>query len=691
MVADQRTSNPGVGTSEGDKAVFRHRGEYVVSFDERKAKILEMLRKEHPDEDHTEIQVGLPRVRRCNSSLEYTVTSYYTYQGNKVFLRQAVMIPEDPLQEDVDATILEHIWNFAPEAVKKLAPRTIGAIDLYEEDSALDRMYVLLGGPALYGLPLSCVYDKLSRKQKVSVASQLGRVYREVQRMRTVGCGYPELHLNEGVDDKDDPAKFFRQAIQPYQMTMAEGDEMKKTLPEKEEKEDESDSETYLASADDVVLTRERLANGPEFHLKARQILILQLKRWIHLLHHRHSVDHDDDKGDDQCGLLQCALYMAREIIARNPDVFEPKDGDGSEDDHPNMCLHNPYLGTPENIMVQFRPGRAVPTITGIWDWGASAFDPQFASCRPPSWLWRSGVPSKEAKAAETEKETYASVAAAAPPPAPPAPATTDNGDAGELATVQIRGLPEGRPWPAQRAELRPVFAKFGRITSMHVACNRETGLTRNGWAKVTYADPAEAAKACRQMHGQPLPARLDEQQQQQQQQPQEDSNTKNVTTDNETPPKLWVCIDTLSYNDSHWKPHLGPLDACDRLAETVQQAHASRDTLWYDRRGDEPLDPTAIKPTDPAGSEIKRAFDEAVGTPFRRVAYNPDMAFARNLYAVVRDRPWRRAVVGHNLKVLEDLVTAWYEREAERAANFDDDDEEIRVRSRRAAVSFVD
>ncbi|KAK8083860.1 hypothetical protein PG996_002641 [Apiospora saccharicola] len=534
MVADQRTSNPGVGTSEGDKAVFRHRGEYVVSFDERKAKILEMLRKEHPDEDHTEIQVGLPRVRRCNSSLEYTVTSYYTYQGNKVFLRQAVMIPEDPLQEDVDATILEHIWNFAPEAVKKLAPRTIGAIDLYEEDSALDRVYVLLGGPALYGLPLSCVYDKLSRKQKVSVASQLGRVYREVQRMRTVGCGYPELHLNEGVDDKDDPAKFFRQAIQPYQMPMAEGDEMKKTLPEKEEKEDESDSETYLASADDVVLTRERLANGPEFHLKARQILILQLKRWIHLLHHRHSVDHDDDKGDDQCGLLQCALYMAREIIARNP-------GTGTR----TIILIC-------NIMVEFRPGRAEPTITGIWDWGASAFDPHR---------------------------------------------------------------------------------------------NRERDLCKRS----SSSTPTNTTST---------------------------SNTKNVTTDNETPPKLWVCIDTLSYNDSHWKPHLGPLDACDRLAETVQQAHASRDTLWYDRRGDEPLDPTAIKPTDPAGSEIKRAFDEAVGTPFRRVAYNPDMAFARNLYAVVRDRPWRRAVVGHNLKVLEDLVTAWYEREAEWAANFDDDDE---------------
>lgn len=45
-------------------------------------------------------------------------------------------------------------------------------------------------------------------------------------------------------------------------------------------------------------------------------------------------------------------------------------------------------------------------------------------------------------------------------------------------------------------------------------------------------------------------------------------------------------------------------------------------------------------------------------------------MAFAWNLYAVVRDRPWRRSVAPYNLKVIEHLVTEWYEKEAKVAAS---------------------
>ncbi|KAK8140135.1 hypothetical protein PG984_000201 [Apiospora sp. TS-2023a] len=679
MAADQRTSNPGLDKlGEDDEADFRHWDEYVMSFDERKAKILEMLQKEYPDGEHAETYVGLPRVRHCNSSLEYPVTFYNTSQGS---FREAVMIPEDPAQATVDDEVLEYIWYFAPEAVKKLAPRSIYTSGVFGAGNPLNRPWILLGGPAICGLPLSRVWDRLSRKQKVAVASQLGLVYREVQTMREVGCGYPEIRIsNEIGDDEDDYDNVVRPGIRCYHMTAGEGDEMAKALPnmEEEEEEEEAASETYLASAGDVVLTRHRLKNGPGFFLKARQILVLQLQRWIHILHHRYPVDLDDDEANDQCGLLQCALYMAREIIARNPDVFEPKDEDGNEDDHPNMCLHNPYLGTPENIMVEFRAGSAEPTITGIWDWGASAFDPRFASCRPPSWLWSGGVSAKEeakaAKVEEEKKKAYGSVATSA------APATTGNGvvdddDDDELATVRIRGLWAGRSWSAQEAELRAAFAKFGRITSLVVPYDRRTARTRLGWATITYADADDAAEACRQMNGQPLPAPLDEQQQQKQ--PQEDKDEEENKDDDDDTPKMCVVIDTVPYNDSIWKPRLDSLEACDdRLAVTVQQAHAERDSLWYDRRGDEPLDPTAIRPTDAAGEEIQRAFDEAVGAPFRRVAYNPDMAFARNLYAVVRDRPWRRSVVGHNLKVLEGLVTAWYEKEAERAANFDDDDE---------------
>ncbi|KAK7968903.1 hypothetical protein PG988_007976 [Apiospora saccharicola] len=48
-----------------------------------------------------------------------------------------------------------------------------------------------------------------------------------------------------------------------------------------------------------------------------------------------------------------------------------------------------------------------------------------------------------------------------------------------------------------------------------------------------------------------------------------------------------------------------------------------------------EPLDP--VPPTDPAGAEIKRAFDAAAGERFQAAAYNTDLVFARRILDVVR------------------------------------------------------
>ncbi|KAK8035771.1 hypothetical protein PG991_001844 [Apiospora marii] len=672
---------------------------YVASFDEREAKILEIVRKQFPGLDEARTQVRLPRVRRCNNSLEYPVDVTVKSQTR----RFVVVVPEDPGQIDIDDTMLEVVWEFAPQAVKDLAPLTVESGEQLGGEGVrnpLGRPWMLVGGREIRGLPLSCVYDRLSREQKVAVAGQLGRVYREVQGYRQVGCGYPDLAFPEkknGDDEKnvdggnrgDDEDKkkdvVVRLGIRCYHMTKEEEnddrlawDDMTNVLPETAE--DGADSENDLESADELTLTRDRLTEGPRASgLKSRQILILQLRRWIHYLHYRRPAD---DEVKDQIGLLQCALHMAREIIARNPDVFDPRTDEGEEGDD-RMCFHNPYLGTPENIMVEFLPGHAEPTIRGIFDWGASAFDPHFAACRPPSWLWRSSDPSSSTTSNEDEKarEREAKWPVAEAGGAPQTFYVEDPYGSSELTTVRIGGLPEGRPGLDQEAELCAAFSRFGRIAWLHAECDLRTGLTRRGWGTVTYVHPADAAEACRRMHGQLLP-RLDYYKQKQPQEVKDqekkddedhnDTTTATTTTDdNDKPPKISVRMDITHCNDTAWKRDPSNDDEpYDPLAEDVARAHAERASLWYDRHGDEPLDLAQTQPTDPDGEAIQRAFDEAVGGPFRRVAYNPDMAFARNLYTAVRDRPWRPSVVGHNLKVIEGLVAEWYEREAQRAAS---------------------
>ncbi|KAK8083879.1 hypothetical protein PG996_002660 [Apiospora saccharicola] len=72
-----------------------------------------------------------------------------------------------------------------------------------------------------------------------------------------------------------------------------------------------------------------------------------------------------------------------------------------------------------------------------------------------------------------------------------------------------------------------------------------------------------------------------------------------------------------------------------------------------------EPLDP--IQPTDPAGAEIKRAFDAAAGERFQAAAYNTDLVFARRILDVVR-RGGEWTVC--DTDELQRLIEEWNERE---------------------------
>ena len=53
----------------------------------------------------------------------------------------------------------------------------------------------------------------------------------------------------------------------------------------------------------------------------------------------------------------------------------------------------------------------------------------------------------------------------------------------------------------ADEDELRDMFDRFGRVTRVFLAKDRETGLSK-GFAFISYADRTDAAKACAKMDG---------------------------------------------------------------------------------------------------------------------------------------------------------------------------------------------
>lgn len=66
-----------------------------------------------------------------------------------------------------------------------------------------------------------------------------------------------------------------------------------------------------------------------------------------------------------------------------------------------------------------------------------------------------------------------------------------------DLATLRVTNVSEF----AEEQDLRDMFSRFGHVTRVFLAKDRETGRAK-GFAFVSYADRTDAAKACEKMDG---------------------------------------------------------------------------------------------------------------------------------------------------------------------------------------------
>ncbi|GAB7363720.1 hypothetical protein MBLNU230_g4288t1 [Neophaeotheca triangularis] len=66
-----------------------------------------------------------------------------------------------------------------------------------------------------------------------------------------------------------------------------------------------------------------------------------------------------------------------------------------------------------------------------------------------------------------------------------------------DLATLRVTNVSEF----AEEADLRDMFERFGRVTRVFLAKDRDTGMAK-GFAFVSYADRGDAARACEKMDG---------------------------------------------------------------------------------------------------------------------------------------------------------------------------------------------
>jgi translation initiation factor 3 subunit G len=70
-------------------------------------------------------------------------------------------------------------------------------------------------------------------------------------------------------------------------------------------------------------------------------------------------------------------------------------------------------------------------------------------------------------------------------------------GDRDDLATLRVTNVSE----MAEEQELRDMFERFGRVTRVFLAKDRDTGLAK-GFAFISFADRNDAVKACNKMDG---------------------------------------------------------------------------------------------------------------------------------------------------------------------------------------------
>ncbi|KAI0159736.1 eukaryotic translation initiation factor 3 subunit-like protein [Xylariaceae sp. FL1272] len=70
-------------------------------------------------------------------------------------------------------------------------------------------------------------------------------------------------------------------------------------------------------------------------------------------------------------------------------------------------------------------------------------------------------------------------------------------GERDDLATLRVTNVSE----MAEEGELRDMFERFGRVTRVFLAKDRDTGLAK-GFAFISFADRGDAVKACAKMDG---------------------------------------------------------------------------------------------------------------------------------------------------------------------------------------------
>ncbi|KAK4215658.1 eukaryotic translation initiation factor 3 subunit G-domain-containing protein [Rhypophila decipiens] len=70
-------------------------------------------------------------------------------------------------------------------------------------------------------------------------------------------------------------------------------------------------------------------------------------------------------------------------------------------------------------------------------------------------------------------------------------------GERDDLATLRVTNVSE----MAEEGELRDMFERFGRVTRVFLAKDRETGMAK-GFAFISFADRSDAVKACQKMDG---------------------------------------------------------------------------------------------------------------------------------------------------------------------------------------------
>jgi len=70
-------------------------------------------------------------------------------------------------------------------------------------------------------------------------------------------------------------------------------------------------------------------------------------------------------------------------------------------------------------------------------------------------------------------------------------------GERDEMATLRVTNVSEF----AEEQELRDMFERWGRVTRVFLAKDRETGRAK-GFAFVSYAERGDAARACEKMDG---------------------------------------------------------------------------------------------------------------------------------------------------------------------------------------------